>query len=850
RNQRIVATRHADAQRWRTKKPEVGKIDMENFKNRYCWTTEYEEYAVEALVGPWDLHEQYRDEKKRRQPQDFFRRQSNIGMLSGLTMPGMRAENLNRDFRGPNGKSYAAPDVDLSELYIHRIRINSIPILGYLTDFMGLSSEREQPRTFMRPYMTLVYFQPYMKKMLARLEERLADAEGDTEENDASDAEEEIASIYTAELESIRYDVEEQNKEIERLMTSAEALQDMRCYVRFMEKEIMPHFEFLRGQQAEKVIFDDLWCVFRPGDLIYSHNMGPNSDRGEELWRLYRVRIPRFTTSYEHVGSRTGENGQYRADDKVTLYCYHIDYDGSTYGAVRRKFDIPYFPGRRAIRSLAVYPLRFAKNCDGILESLRSRGQKFQNAFAQRHQSYQNWTLETELKTSSEFIEGHVIVDFEETFKKMPHWCPSFHHPSINKETTFDENHEDWDILFWKDKPDEASSSYFVCVDRIIQDHAIQLFERRDLFYEDRFWERQSKTFGFDTYDSPEQATTIKDADLVLLPKRSFAYTLRERKFVTIDINHLRPVPIDIGIFDSLKISRDYKDIIRGLISSHFQKKELERLYTSRSVEGLSQDLIRGKGKGLVVLLHGAPGVGKTATAEAVAMENNKPLFTITCGDLGLTPSEVETSLNDIFRLAHKWECVLLLDEADVFLSQRSRFDLKRNALVSVFLRVLEYYNGLLFLTTNRVGTIDEAFKSRIHMSLYYPPLNKIQTTEIFRLNVLKLRQIEQQKSSLINKPQLIINEKDIIEFAEKHFDENNAKGGCWNGRQIRNSFQIASSLAYYHYEKKVREALTTMQEPPKAPELDSRFFNTVQHATHHFNQYMEETKGWSDADL
>lgn len=77
------------------------------------------------------------------------------------------------------------------------------------------------------------------------------------------------------------------------------------------------------------------------------------------------------------------------------------------------------------------------------------------------------------------------------------------------------------------------------------------------------------------------------------------------------------------------------------------------------------------------------PGVGKTATAEAVALEYQKPLFSITCGDLGLTPKEVEKSLTEIFRLAHLWHCVLLFDEADVFLAQRSRFDLGRNALVS-----------------------------------------------------------------------------------------------------------------------------------------------------------------------
>lgn len=238
--------------------------------------------------------------------------------------------------------------------------------------------------------------------------------------------------------------------------------------------------------------------------------------------------------------------------------------------------------------------------------------------------------------------------------------------------------------------------------------------------------------------------------------------------------------------------------------------------------------------------------MGKTATAESVAIENKKPLFSITCGDLGLSPSEVESNLVEIFRLAHKWDCVLLLDEADIFLSQRSRNDLKRNALVSVFLRVLEYYNGLLFLTTNRVGTIDEAFKSRIHMSLYYAPLEAEQTIEIFRLNIGKLKEIERQKSTLTKQPELIINGEDILAFAQQHLQEN---GASWNGRQIRNAFQVASSLAHYDYQKKVQKASEQREEPPPPPELNSEFFRKVQHATNTFDTYMMETKGWDDAE-
>lgn len=75
--------------------------------------------------------------------------------------------------------------------------------------------------------------------------------------------------------------------------------------------------------------------------------------------------------------------------------------------------------------------------------------------------------------------------------------------------------------------------------------------------------------------------------------------------------------------------------------------------------------------------------VGKTTTAEAVALHNRKPLFTITAADLGFTPYDVERALQETFRLAQLWDCVLLLDEADLFLSRRESHDLKRSALVS-----------------------------------------------------------------------------------------------------------------------------------------------------------------------
>ena len=82
----------------------------------------------------------------------------------------------------------------------------------------------------------------------------------------------------------------------------------------------------------------------------------------------------------------------------------------------------------------------------------------------------------------------------------------------------------------------------------------------------------------------------------------------------------------------------------------------------------------------------------------------------------------METALKDVLTRAQRWGAVMLIDEADVYIKRRDD-NIAMNAVVGVFLRVLEYFNGLLFLTTNRVDDIDEAIVSRcIALIKYYPP--------------------------------------------------------------------------------------------------------------------------------
>src|SRR5271154_3484049 len=95
----------------------------------------------------------------------------------------------------------------------------------------------------------------------------------------------------------------------------------------------------------------------------------------------------------------------------------------------------------------------------------------------------------------------------------------------------------------------------------------------------------------------------------------------------------------------------------------------------------------------------------------------------VCAGDLGTNAELLERNLVETTSLAHKWGAIVLIDEADVYLEERSLQDVQRNGLVSVFLRHLEYFQGIMFLTTNRLTTFDDAFQSRIHFAMKFGDL-------------------------------------------------------------------------------------------------------------------------------
>jgi len=124
------------------------------------------------------------------------------------------------------------------------------------------------------------------------------------------------------------------------------------------------------------------------------------------------------------------------------------------------------------------------------------------------------------------------------------------------------------------------------------------------------------------------------------------------------------------------------------------------------------EDIVGGKSGGTTVLCMGKPGLGKTLTAEVYSEVVQRPLYRVHSGQLGTTPDKVDDNLKRILQRAERWRAITLIDEADLYIRERGD-SMEHNAIVAAFLRQLEYFNGLLFMTTNRANDVDDAIKSR-----------------------------------------------------------------------------------------------------------------------------------------
>lgn len=247
-----------------------------------------------------------------------------------------------------------------------------------------------------------------------------------------------------------------------------------------------------------------------------------------------------------------------------------------------------------------------------------------------------------------------------------------------------------------------------------------------------------------------------------------YIFSFVAKKWARTLITNISDISFREDAFDKLVIDSDVKDLMFSLVD------------TSKHTITVGKDIIDNKGGGSIFLLAGNPGCGKTLTAETMAETLRRPLYMVGVGELGTDTKALEQSLTRVLNTASAWNAILLLDECDIFMEKRQNMDVYRNAMVGVFLRLLEYYPGILFLTTNRASNIDEAFYSRISLAIQYPDLDSQKRAIIWR-NILALY-------------------KDA--FDTSTIDINSLANIDINGRQIKNCVRLV--LTYCSYKNKL----------------------------------------------
>lgn len=510
------------------------------------------------------------------------------------------------------------------------------------------------------------------------------------------------------------------------------------------------------------VKYCDLWMLYRPGTTVYSHANGE--------WEAFVV------DDLDGMQIRKPSQNNRHALTRLDIRAWSMNFDGEVFGRVWSIHCVAPFHGVRDINSLALVPEKFLLDGNAIKESLLSRGKLFRKFQVQHCQ-------ESEISPSKS---TRVMVDHL-TYQRRNGWLISIdgkYGPSSAKNRSWNDNkYSDWDTS--DEAFDRRPRRY--TPQRSLVRHFEDEYCSRDYELEsiDKPEDTQAEpcrrystdrpsrvvVHEFERYDLIRPDAEMDELTLMLFPQHVRGFCFRDKVWKFLNISQLKPVSFRKNAWGRLVLDEEYKDILETVVSSHVEK-----------VAGL-----RGSagGKGLSILLHGEPGVGKTLTAESIAIQFGKPLFPVTCSDIGTSLTRFEEKLEEIADYATTWGAILLFDEADVLLQARRDYEcanLKRNDLISSFARFIEYYQGIVFITTNRVSRFDDALMPRIDITLGLPSLDRGRRLEVWHNHIQHLFD-----EGSVNASQ----SANLLRLAEQKWSKEKM-----NGHQIKKAVNTAKILA------------------------------------------------------
>ncbi|GAB1313688.1 26S protease regulatory subunit [Madurella fahalii] len=400
-----------------------------------------------------------------------------------------------------------------------------------------------------------------------------------------------------------------------------------------------------------------------------------------------------------------------------------LRFDGASFLWEDHSINIPSFLGNLPVTDLAAYPLEFHDAADDVQLRLTSRGRKVLDYQGLTYVNYNGIAIHSDgADVQKHNVEGRVLVDVigykkhhlaqgsregsDPQTKKQLLVSDGGSGPRTKRELVV--NDDDSAETAADGKTATGLSAAAAGLKRLSP--AAQERNKRDML-----------------------AREAKEPHLMFMLPVIEGYALKNKLWVSFFVEDIKPMVWNDQAYDHLVYDEQQKDLIMSFVESHGSGEGGTSTTAVQRRHKAMEDVIAGKGQGLVMLLSGPPGTGKTLMAEAVADRTQRPLFYLQAEDLGINAAVLGANIKKVFQMATEWDAVILLDEADVFMAERHPQDIARNELVSIFLRELEYFRGIIFLTTNLYSTIDSAFRSRVSLHLIFNSLTPEARTLIWR---------------------------------------------------------------------------------------------------------------------
>ncbi|KAK8060863.1 26S proteasome regulatory subunit 4 [Apiospora saccharicola] len=573
------------------------------------------------------------------------------------------------------------------------------------------------------------------------------------------------------------------------------------------------------------ITFDLLWALWKPNTLVFTTTYGTPEEH-----RVFKVEM-----AEKRYSMLKGET--YYVEGK------YFEYDGKNFGFGVMAEELPDFQGSRRIDSLACYPLKYHKDESQVRRDLIERGKKFVSLGGVHYKCHQGLAYYKKKKSVVRVeVNSRIMVDPAIHRRNNPNYPISIVRPKVedifggdsDEEDEEDEDSEGHDCdhqdhhhheggmasgelqpaLGSGGSNNESGEESVKMVTKGFKNregkweiHTVPADEADSLVPNEQLdkVESQGHKEGETKKDAKTAAAAaaaskipeFSDEEYLIASPVVLGFAFGEKLWLEFTVSGIKDIVWNEHAYDSLVREPNKKEIVQALVESH-------KYHPTESID----DVIQGKGKGLVAVLHGPPGTGKTLTAEGISELLRCPLYNVSAGDLGTDSRYLEAELQKTLDICHAWGAILLLDEADVFLEKRNMADIHRNALVSIFLRQLEYFQGILFLTTNRVESFDEAFLSRMHIPLRYDELDAKARKAVFKMFIERVRNsgaatntattvtatAEDHDGEVVPPAAGAVGPNLVAEFTDEDYNE--LARYSLNGRQIKNTVITAHRVA------------------------------------------------------